>query len=406
MRVSNQAGYDPETNDMIDWFLRHGGETRSIEALDENLALALGKKLNQKQLTLILYHSVKALNQEVYGEDIEKAQKVVKSHIQKWTDNAIKALKGKSEASVSTPQSIENTLSAFRGLNLQPPERLTEFLGQKAETEMQKFSARDLVNVLSASGYLALPLDDKFLQAAGKRLQELGAGLTPNDAIEVFHALATVDSVQQSLKGDERFKLKKTFDALLNNKAVRGKLAGVEDQESMTRRILDSVYWFQGNDLVKKYPKTEDTASLFEQDVRDAFAQSGATMQETTPHPVTGQRIDLTGTFSGKSFYVECDGPTHFLRTSDGHNSVLNGSTIFQTALKTKRDEDMVILRMPHDTFYRNQGNHEVFDDVLLALETLPPGGYIITPAGKTIPLTKGYNEDIGFEDRKPDTLV
>lgn len=109
--------------------------------------------------------------------------------------------------------------------------------------------------------------------------------------------------------------------------------------------------------------------------------------------------IDLKAAFGATSFAVECDGPDHFIRCVDSHNSVLNGNTIFQTALMARRDPEQLLIRLPYDVFYQNMDNHEMWQYLMIALEEAGTGNYIVGPEGSLLSLTAGFDPGLPYEE-------
>ncbi len=393
--------------EIIDWFNRYQGELRSIESLNTQLEKILqDQSLNPKELSLILYHSARAINDGVYGEDKQKARLTVGTHIQKLTNKMIKAINGKVPPDIKIDFTIAHTLDAFKLLEIQPPERLTECLQKKATKFMDIFSARNIVSMLSSTARLALPIDEKFMRAAIKKIDKFNANSysSPTQPLELLHALAVIDAAEEARKGDKRVNLKKTYNKIFGNNTIKQAIIeACADSISNHRRLIDSLYWFKRKDEYS-YPKQGDKPSMFEQDVQKTLEHYGAKPLETKPHPITGDRIDLRAKFREKTFYAECDGPTHFLKAADDHNVVLNGHTIFQTKLSILRNPDEPIVRIPIDVYYPNEGNNDLWETFLLEIGKKDNGGYVLSANGSLVPLEGGYNPDITTEDtHEPD---
>ena len=393
--------------EIIDWFNRYKGDVRSIESLNSQFEEILqDKSLDPKELALILYHSAKAINDGVYGENKQKAQITVGAHVQKLTSKMTKAINGRISPDIKIDFTIAHTLDAFKLLEIQPPERLTECLQKKATKFMDSFSTKNMVSMLSSTARLALPVDEKFMRAAIKKVDSFNANSysSPTQPLELLHALAVIDATEEARKDDKRVHLKKTYNKIFGNNTVKQTIIGAcADSVSCHRRLIDSLYWFKRKDDYN-YPKQVDKATMFEQDVQKTLEQHGADPLETKPHPITGDRIDLKAQFGKKTFYAECDGPTHFLKSADDHNVVLNGHTIFQTQLSILRNPDEPIVRVPIDVYYQNKDNTDLWENFLLEIDDKDGGGYVLSANGSLVPLEKGYNPDITTEDtHEPD---
>ncbi len=402
MHKHDNGSRHPELDGLIGWFhlpcdngAMRTPEPRSHEMLEANLARVLQMDLSRKQLDIVLFGTAKAIHKNHYGERAsakDRARRIVKNNIQKWTDKFLKKFGGPtSDKKNDFAFTISQTLKAFQLLEMQPPERLMQRLEQKIVEHAREFSPADVVDTFSAIGRLALPLDDNAMRALMKRTKELAASFSPHDSAQMVHALAMMDAVQAVHKGENRPRLDKTFGTLLSDPVFRQKAAVSDDEKDSVRKIWDAMYWFYARDPAH-YPKNDDTESLFESDVRDAFEKSGATAQKTEPHPVTGKRPDLKIAFSDKTHVVECDGPTHFLWRADDHCVVLNGSTLFQTALQVKREPETAVIRLPHDVFYANKNNKDLWETVLLHAADTKGGGYVVGPGGMLTALNKEYD--------------
>lgn len=377
--------------DLIDYFFRVDDESRPVTELNHNLDAVLKEKLNMKELALVLFHSaLHGSDRGVYGEQ-KIARRVIENHIQGWTDKVLRQQEG------HTAYTLSHMLLAFSILKMRPPERLVKFLEPKITQAVSEMHAKDMRDTLKSLATLGMPLDKGFFKAVQDRIPQIKHEFNGYDLYEVFHSLSILDAVGENLHGKRRAPLGNIFSPLLSDPQVRQKL--VENDDEKTRRmLLDSVFWFKGQTPLTYTPENGD-ASLFETDVAAAFKHAGANLHPSEPHPVTKHRIDLKAAFGATSFAVECDGPDHFVRCVDSHNSVLNGNTIFQTALMARRDPDQLLIRLPYDVFYQNMDNHEMWQYLMIELEDVGTGNYIVGPDGNLLPLTAGFDPGLPYEE-------
>ena len=102
-------------------------DVSSVDSLAANLDDLLRiPTLTSKELAIALYHSTKGALNGRYGENPKPALDVIKNHVQKWTDTALK----KKEY---TGYTIAHMLDGFAHLNLRPPERFVSFILGKAK---------------------------------------------------------------------------------------------------------------------------------------------------------------------------------------------------------------------------------------------------------------------------------
>ena len=376
--------------DLIDYFFRVEDGNRSVSGLHHNLDAVLKEKLNMKELALVLYHSAIHAVNGVYGDKI-KAMRVIENHVQGWTDKVVRQSEG------HTPYTLSHIVEAFGVLRLRPPERLREFLEPRLIAAVPAMHERDMTSMLGGLARLGMPLDKKFYQAVQQRMPQIKHEFPAQGIYQIFHSLAILDAVGQLHHGKKKLPLNDIFTPLLNDPQIRQKLAEREDDASR-RMLLDSVYWFKGETPLRYSPETGGK-SFFETDVAAALQHAGAQMKDTKPHPVSRHRIDLAGQFNKTSFVVECDGPDHFVRCTDNHTSMLDGNTLFQTALIARRDPGQKMLRLPYDVFYANMDNTEMWEYLLLAVEEAKEGSYIVGPAGDLLSLNEGFDPGLPYED-------
>lgn len=343
--------------------------------------------LNSKELALILFHAVCDSEKELYGQPVA-AQRVIENHLQKLTD---KAMKQKSYTSFT----VSHMFDSFSRLGLRPPERFVKFLEDKAIEMLPEAKSDDIADMLKAGAKLGLPFGKGFFNAVQKRMPFVQASFAPAQVYETLHALAILDSVNALHNGSKRFQMGNIFGPMFGDPKVRQKLTGL-DSDASRHMLLDTIYWFKGQKPFP-YPRQPETNSYFEHEVSSAFARAGAQILPVKPDPDTHHCTDLSACFNQTVFAVECDGPTHFVRSLDDHKVFLDGSTIFQTALQTKRHNEQKLVRMPHDVFYRNVGNDEMFEYLLLEIEDAAPGSYLVGSSGGLIPLMSGYDSDLAF---------
>lgn len=144
-------------------------------------------------------------------------------------------------------------------------------------------------------------------------------------------------------------------------------------------------------------PSESDTSSLFESDVADELRESGARVNNGVSIQTPSHIVDLSATFGQATFFVECDGPTHFVHGADDHKVSLNGSTIFQTALIRKGNPDKSLVRIPIDVCYPKRGDRDFWDSFLVAASEAQVGAYCLASNGKLLPVCDGYAPPAGY---------
>lgn len=392
-----------QVTELMDWFLTPL-QTRCPENLDKQIKAALRQNLDHKHLNIILLHTAIAIKEGKYGAQTEGALEVVDSHIEHWSSKFTNALnRAQNGKKREIARGIAESLRAFKELKLKIPETLWETIQQKTQEEIKNFTSIDISDTLSATAQTSMPVSDGFINALLDQIEKMGAKAFHSDqTLKIMHALATIDAVQVIHTGKGRENLAQAFKKYFKDNTVRAKLAdALEDAPEKTRAMLDAYYWFYGHDFPNaEYPEEQDTISPFESEVAGAFRNNGAQIHESTTDPNTKQRIDLRMAFAEKAFAQECDGPTHFLRCPWNHTIVPNGSTIFQTLLKTRRDPELLLLRLAYRDFHLAPKDSETWAQIRDAIQKAEPGAYILNVlAGKLTSLSSPYGTPTSEQD-------
>lgn len=359
----------------------------SLEALDKTLEEALRQKLNPKELALILFHATKNAKDALYGNPSE-ARRIIESHIQKWTDKVTRQKEGFSHFTFT------HMLHAFRELDLRPPERFLRFILEKSEGELKDYNALNLVSTLDSLARLGIDPGKKYLVKAAERLPHVVPSMTTAEAFETLYAIGLLDAIGEHHHGNKRFPLGGVYNALLKNQIFRSKIAAGETKAQL-KILADSTTWFRPSDSV---PSTlESNANpVFEGDVSHILESAGATILEPRRIKKPDHQLDLTASFGKVTFHVECDGPTHYVRSADDHKVYLNGSTLFQTALIHRALPNETVLRIPHNVFYAKMNEQEMWEEVLINIDDKKPGAYILGPHGQFIELGGSFLDQSG----------
>ncbi len=178
-----------------------------------------------------------------------------------------------------------------------------------------------------------------------------------------MRSLAVIDCLSVHHHVSKPYSFGSLFSELLNDGSIRSKIASVTDVDCKAM-LSDAILWFKGKTPYAR-PSEPDTSSIFESDVAEELRNSGASVNSGVSIQTPNHIVDLSATFGQATFFVECDGPTHFVHGADDHKVYLNGSTIFQTALIQKGNADKSLVRISIDVFIKNM-KIEVFGIVSL----------------------------------------
>lgn len=364
-------------------------EVNSPDSLAANLDDLLRiPTLTSKELAIALYHSTKGALNGRYGENPEPALDVIKSHVQTWTDCALR----KKEY---TGYTIAHMLDGFAHLNLRPPERFVSFALEKAKNLISGFNADDIVFFSHAVAHLGILPDKKLLIAMGDRIRSSRSYFSPHQLHSLIRSLAVLDCLSVHHHVSKRYSFGSLFSELLNDRSIRAKIASVTDADCKAM-LSDAILWFKGSTPYAR-PSESDTSSLFESGVAAELRNLGASVTGGVSIQTPNHIVDLSATFGQATFFVECDGPTHFVHGADDHKVYLNGSTIFQTALIQKGNADKSLVRIPIDVYYPKQENRDFWDSFLAAVHDAEVGAYCLASNGKLLPVCDGYAPPAGY---------
>lgn len=364
-------------------------EVNSPDSLAENLDVLLRiQTLTAKELAIALYHSTKGALNGRYGENPEPALDVIKRHMQTWTNNAVKKKD-------YTGHAIAHMLDGFAHLNLRPPERFVSFALGKAKELISGFSADDIVFFLDAVVHLGILPDKQLLKEMGDRIRSSRNFFSPYQFISLMRSLAVLDCLSAHHHVSKPYSFGSLFSELLNDKQTKSRIDSVTKADCKAM-LSDAILWFKQKTPYAR-PSQPDTSSHLESHVADELRKSGASVNRGVSIQTPNRIVDLSATFGQATFFVECDGPTHFVHGADDHKVYLNGSTIFQTALIRKGNADKSLVRIPFDVFYSQQGAQRFWDSFLVAASEAQVGAYCLSPNGKLLPVCDGYAPPAGY---------
>lgn len=344
--------------------------------------------LTSKELAIALYHSTKGALNGRYGEKPKPAMDVIKSRVQTWTDRALKKRE-------YTSFTISQMLDGFSLLSLRPPERFVSFVLGKSKELISGFNADDMVSILGDMAHLGILPDKQLLKAMGAGIRSSRGSFSPHQLHSLMRSLAVLDCLSVHHHVSKPYSFGSLFSELLDDVNIRAKIASVTDVDCKAM-LSDAILWFKGRTPYAR-PSEPDTSSLFESDVADELRNSGAFVNSGVSIQTPNHIVDLSATFGQATFFVECDGPTHFVHGADDHKVYLNGSTIFQTALIQKGNADKSLVRIPIDVFYPKHGDRDFWDSFLVAVDDAEVGAYCLASNGKLLPICDGWDKQYEY---------
>lgn len=362
------------------------GEIRSVDSLAADLddLLRGPSSLTSKELALALFHATKGAQNGRYGENPEPALDVIRNRVQPWTDRALK----KNDYSSYT---IAHMFDGFSRLGLRPPERFITFALDKTQSLISKFNRDDVTDFAHAIAHLGILPNRKILTEMSNKITSIRGVFSPGQLHSLMRSLAILDCLSIHHNPSKPYSFGTLFSELLRDQKVREKLASTSEP-NCKGMLSDAILWFKGTAPYKR-PSESDTSSLFESDVANKLRNIGATVKAGVPIQTPNHTIDLSATFGQVTFFVECDGPTHFVHGADDHKVYLNGPTIFQTALIHKKNADTSIIRIPIDVFYQKISDQEFWEDFLVTMDDAKIGAYCLAANGKLLPLCNGRDQ-------------
>lgn len=245
-------------------------EVNSPDSLAANLDVLLRiPTLTAKELAIALYHSTKGALNARYGEDPEPALDVIKSHVQTWTDCALR----KKEY---TGYTIAHMLDGFAHLNLRPPERFVSFVLGKSKELISGFNADDMVSILGDMAHLGILPDKQLLKAMGAGIRSSRSSFSPHQLHSLMRSLAVLDCLSVHHHVSKPHSFNSLFSELLNDKQTKSRIDSVTKADCKAM-LSDAILWFKGSTPYAR-PSESDTSSLFENDVAEELRESLASV--------------------------------------------------------------------------------------------------------------------------------
>lgn len=361
--------------ELIFYFLQtDGDEVRSAQALADNFDLAMKQGLNSKELALVLYHATLKAKNGIYGEDTKAALREIECRLQTWTDKAL------TQTRTITPYTLAHMMHGFSLLELRPPQRFIDQSMELANALVPNFNADDASYFLESLARLAIPAPKKTIGLLQKRMPSIINSFASEQAYRVVHSMAILDAVNEHHFGRGKASLSQLYSDTLKDSRFRAKLAEAQ-HIGQTHMLSDSLLWFKGDTPINR-TEQDDTVSLFEGDVKHNLELAGASVSNDTIISKLKHRVDLTAVFNDKAILIECDGPSHSVKSVDDHKMYLNGNTILQTGLIQKAQPNQNIVRIPHDVFYQHMNDQDFWETFLLTIDEAETGAYILDNNG------------------------
>ena len=311
------------------------------------LTQAFEEKLNLHEIAIITVNFAKTIDKGVYGKETGIAANIIHKHIPKISNKTKTAISDKNFGRGNICSNLQNILQFFILMRRQPSTDTMAILKDSITSNLEHCSNSDIAHIFSQMGNLSLQMGNSFIQqTTDKFLKDLG-NLKPNQAVNFLHSLAIIDAVNE-FNGISKPHIRNVFEQLVNNQEFNNLLIQAKNTTKNQRQLLHAAYWFKGIDLFE-YPKETNNKSKLEIHIADKLTEykNNIKLLSTKPHNITKSTIDLKFEFNNHIYYLECDGGYHFIKTPDGNDVTFDGSTILQTALKVKRDNDLTILRLP-----------------------------------------------------------
>ncbi len=361
---------------LIDWrdfFLQK--ESCSLDALDHALGQAFKVSDGWRNHTIFLYHAAKnATKHEAYGRDVDAAQDVIQSHVRAWSDKALGL------RDMPQPWMITQSMAAFQMLRIRPPAKFVAYSQKVATSSLRLWSKAHLEEWLGAAAELGIDGEPKFLEQLSKRAIKLAPGMPGHELYNLAYNMAMMDAMMETRRAQKSNYLAQAFRQIFSDPAVTAEIERVRHREE-PRKLADALYWFSRQRTAQPFDGHEQKSRL-EHMVADKFTEAGAQRLRRRKVEDTGHELDLSLSFHQCNFAVEVDGPSHFIRCTDGHIITLDGNSVFQTLLMREKMPDQKIVRFPYSVYYDHADAPQVWRGLCAEIERAANGVYMVDSDG------------------------
>ncbi len=379
--------------DTVNWII-HEQHDNDTERLDRELLNLRNIDINLRIASISICRTMVAIKNNVYGESRgakSYASNIVSKHVNGIIN--ISLINNPTYPHEDLPLSIIKILDNLDTLSIQPSERFIKYI----QRNMDVFNTKNFASMIQLTARLALKLDNDFIDDIVSKVKSFDIeDFSPTDMLFMLHSLAVIDATNIANNAENsreiHNKLKDTYQYFCSNDVARSKISDAGYDTARKCMILDSFYWFNSKDL-SAYPRSDDSPSSFEASLEEKLNEYGAKSLDTLPQPVTKKLIDLKLKFNTKSFYVEADGLSHLLKTSDGNGVVFNGNTLLQTMLQNKRTPDETIVRITSKTFNAKRDTN-IWADFLSNVEIADAGVYSMDDDGGLLPMGINFEHE------------
>ncbi|MDD3021578.1 MAG: hypothetical protein PHX61_11475 [Alphaproteobacteria bacterium] len=285
-------------------------------------------------------------------------------------------------------QAIAQIISDFSQRAICPPDIMIQPLLNEFERTAENMSPAYLKKSLISLAYLAISPSEKALKSVAYNVIKNADKFNGTNLTYMLHALTVMDAVQEHHHGSSRPPLSKAYQTLAE-RTDRKNLR----ETAHVNIFIDAARWF-GQETDLKYPPETNGKSTLETNIKNALRNAGATPLEPTYIRELEHQIDLRHQYNGRSFHVECDGPTHTVQSARGGQAHLNGQTILQTGL-LRELLHKPLVRIPYTIFDENMRKAEYWKELLELIEDYKGKTCLFLSGGESPQL-----EMIGSPDR------
>ncbi len=262
-------------------------------------------------------------------------------------------------------QAIAQILSDFAQNLICPPDIMIQPLLDEFERTVGKMSPSSLKKSVISLAYLALPPSKKAMAILDSAIKRHAEGFEGTTLTYMVHALTVMDAVNEHHEGADRYPLHYAYRALIKQ---------VDKDEPMQQGhvniLVDSARWF-GHETELAYSEENNRKSALENKISQVLAKAGAEPAEPIYIRELRHQIDLRHKYNGKSFHIECDGPTHTIRSNGWLEAHMNGQTILQTGLLRELLQKPLV-RIPYTIFEENANNRGYWREMLAQIGNYP----------------------------------
>jgi|GEM_PF-5929992 len=251
---------------------------------------------------------------------------------------------------------LSKLLDILRKKRIKPSSETFKTIEDRIKSVMNLNTPTATTNILWGFASLGHVPDTRLIKTIIDHLQNKPEFYDDTHYARSLYALVLLDSVS---KGTIRKKHGLNFEKEIKARKF--------DHPAEQKMIHDSCLWLDISHDTSPGEES-DKHSAIETQLTSAFNKAGIPAKMQSTHNEVdeiGHTVDIALRYNEQIVHVEFDGPWHFNRELvNNYIPILNGSTIFQTALMRKIAPDQGIIRINHNDLSGKENDADLLEFV------------------------------------------